>query len=541
MLDRYGKPSSRIHVNQMGYKATDVKIAKTTVCSGHFKVYTIEGRLVHEGRLPDDGTAVDSNSGDKPKSIDFTCITAPGTYYLESSTDRSPLFEIGSNNYQNLMQGLVKLFYYQRCGGSGIESSLVGEHFGHPPCHIGPAYYHDPEDPIYGHVQVDVSGGWHDAGDYGRYISPAAKTVADLLLTLEHFPSMAKFDFGCPQSILEEIRYELDWMLKMQNPQTGGVYHKVTTKAHAAIGILPEDDHNQLFLAPVSAPATAGFSAVMAFSARVFENEDKAFSTQCLNASLKAWEWLNTHSDMDGYCDPSFFRTGKYNDVSSFDERFWAAAELHRTTGSKVYLDYLENHQLPAFGLGWADMGTYAHMAFLTNPSADQNSSLYKRMRSQLLADAQRLLDISNKDGYGVAVEKYVWGSNMDVANSAMLFLFAYKLNTDSQYLEAAMDQIHYLLGRNPMGISYVTGYGENSAQYPHHRPSMIRKVTVPGMLVGGPNAEIHQIERDPASKLVPENTPPTKCYIDMYGSFALNEICIYWNSPLVYALGAFL
>lgn len=537
MSDLYEQPRTPIHVNQTGYRPQDLKIAMISCDSKTFSIVRDSGETVYEGLTKVRCATPDRNSGDILRTADFSAVTQPGCYRIQCGNEWSPAFVVANDVYHNLTAALVKLFYYQRCGGDGIHTPFAEHAFAHPACHTGPAVYFDPEDPVYGNVRTDVSGGWHDAGDHGRYVTPAAKAVADLLLAYEHYPAFASLSFGCPHSFLDEVRYEIAWMLKMQHPGTGGVFHKVTTQTHAGLTVLPEDDHNQLYLAPVSGTATGNFAAVTAYAARVYAF-DKKFSEKCLTASKLAWKWLKAHQEVDGYNDPPFFRTGKYGDHTSRDERYWAAAELYQTTCEEEYKAYLEEQELPSFGLGWADMGTYAMMRILSISVMDQDSFVYKRARKQLLADAQELLARWKADGYQVAQGKFVWGSNMDVANCAMLFLFADRISPHPDFRQAAQDQVHYLLGRNPMGISYVTGFGDHAARYPHHRASMARKITVPGMLVGGPNGEIRAIGRDPASALIPENTPPTKCYMDIYGSFALNEICIYWNSPLVYALG---
>ncbi len=533
-----------IGLNQAGYRPGDEKLAFVVSQARTFTVYNTMDEPVFSGRIqPSSSDAVetlpiDEKNGEAPGSADFSSITAEGSYYLVAGTEKSPAFTIGGEVYGTLTAAALKVFYYQRCGGDGLDGKYAGPVFAHEPCHMGPARYFDESDPTFGSIVADVSGGWHDAGDYGRYASPAAKAVVDLLLACEYFPSIADMDFSGPLKLYGEVRHELEWLLRMQNPGTGGVFHKVTTQVHANSACPPEDDHAQLYLSPISAQATGGFAAATAHAARVYRKLDSGFADACLSAAIKAWKWLENNPGVNEYKDPSFFRTGAYNDTSAGDERWWAAAELYGTTGDASYLGYMSAAPLPAHGFGWADMGSYAMIAFLTAKNTDHGSELYKKVREYYLKEADRLVSVSGKEDYRICIEHYVWGSNMHVANNAMALIIADRLNADKKYRQAALDHFHYLLGRNAIGMSYVTGFGENAPRRPHHRPSMISGQAVPGMLVGGPFERIWALERDPASKLFSESTPPAKCYTDVWESFSTNEICIYWNSPLVFILG---
>ncbi len=533
-----------IRLNQVGYRFDDRKEAFIIAEERTFKLYTADDKLVMTGNLPvytvdvNGEPCVDANSGDIVRIANFTAIAFDGSFYVKVRADKSPTFAINENVYDDLTAAVLKLFYYQRCGGDGLDYLYVGEKFAHDPCHTGKAKYYDRTNPVYGQVEIDVSGGWHDAGDYGRYITPAAKAVADLLLTAEYFPTMKNMDSGAPERLMKEARYELEWMLKMQHPVTGGVYHKVTTRNHASMTVLPEDDKDQLYLSPVSKPATADFAAVMAYAYTMYKNTDSIFARKCLKAAELAWMWIEQHPSDNAYVDPSFFGTGDYNDSNSKDECYWAAAELYRATNNSKYLNYLTSNPLPSAGFGWADMGSYALVSYLNNEAVDKNSNMYKKIRNRFIVDANNIVSTWKNDGYKVALDYYTWGSNKDLADRAMILIIANKLMPNANYGEAVMDQLNYFLGRNANDISYVTGFGEKAAKHPHHRQSVILQQAVPGMLVGGPNGSIMDVTGDPVSLMVNENTPPAKCYADVDGSYATNEICIYWNSPLVFMMG---
>ena len=169
----------------------------------------------------------------------------------------------------------------------------------------------------------------------------------------------------------------------------------------------------------------------------------------------------------------------------------------------------------------------------LTMKDIDKNSEIYTRVKNSVISQADLFLKTTTSTPYGVAITKFNWGSNMTVANAGVLLGVAYDLTNDSKYLDAAESNLNYLLGKNPNGVCFVTGYGTVSPQNPHHRPSMVAGQAMKGMLVGGVNSA----KEDSAAKAYLSNSPAAKCYIDHSESYSTNEITIYWNSPLTYLL----
>lgn len=147
---------------------------------------------------------------------------------------------------------------------------------------------------------IDVSGGWHDAGDYGRYTVPAAKTVADMLYAYQANPALFGDDVGIPESgngvpdILDEAKYALTWMLKMQDPETGGVHHKVTCENFPGY-VMPEQETGELIVTPVSTTATGDFCGAMALASEFFGESDPNFAATCLDAAKRhGISWMPT-------------------------------------------------------------------------------------------------------------------------------------------------------------------------------------------------------------------------------------------------------
>ncbi|MBQ4256795.1 MAG: glycoside hydrolase family 9 protein, partial [Oscillospiraceae bacterium] len=160
------------------------------------------------------------------------------------------------------------------------------------------------------------------------------------------------------------------------------------------------------------------------------------------------------------------------------------------------------------------------------------------RFENAFRSRGKELSAIADSCGYSVAMEgnDYCWGSNMGLMTRAMIFAVNDRLLGESGFREYALSHIHCLLGANPLGISYVTGVGEFRCNYPHLRPAFADGIEecIPGMVAGGPNGH----RSDPFARgIIPEGTPPMKCYADDTASYSLNEITIYWNSPAVFVL----
>ena len=191
-------------------------------------------------------------------------------------------------------------------------------------------------------------------------------------------------------------------------------------------------------------------------------------------------------------------------------------------------------------GLGWADMGTYAFYALLkTDP--DDIEDIVEKGREAILMRAEEIYQIASQSGFNVALDTdYPWGSNMSVANDGMLLMMAAEINgsddSADKYMELAKKQLDYLLGNNALGYCFVTGYGTVSPIHPHHRPSQVLGKSMKGMLVGGPNSN----REDTYAQAVLKDIPPALCYADNEQAYSLNEIAIYWNSPLICLMSAF-
>ena len=524
-----------IYINQAGYSPLSTKIAVMPFECSDFAVVNEKGEEVFNGKT--DNFGYDKNSGDYIYKADFSSFSEKGSFRIKAGGKSSALFAVGEDAYEPVLKSVLKAFYYLRCG-SGLSEKYAGV-YKHAECHNSTAYLWGDES-----VTKDVSGGWHDAGDYGRYVTAGACALAHLLFGFELFGGLKNTVFDIPESgngipdILNECRVELEWMIKMQR-EDGGVYHKATTALHAPF-VMPEDDKAKMYLFPVSSMAVADASAVFALASRTYEPYDKAFSDKLRECAERSYGWLKANPDFIGFRNPEGCNTGGYGEWEDRSNRFWASCELYALTGDEAYhkdLKALIKEDFSLSGLGYVDVGGFGSLSYILS-TRNKDKAIEEKMTSAFMENADWLRKIADSCGYGVAMDEghYHWGSNMTAMKNAMIFIIADRLsgeNKNRPYVERLYD---YLMGLNALGISYVTGQGEYRCNYPHLRPAHADGIEecIPGMVSGGPNRTPGDHD---AKILIPEGTPPMKCYADEAGCYSLNEITIYWNSPTAFVL----
>lgn len=525
-----------IHLNQTGFDAEKPKRAIITGKGERCFVVSADNEVVFEP--PMSAPFFDAASGDTVRSVDLSQAKKPGAYFLFADGFKKT-FYVSERPYRALSAALVKGMYYQRCG-CALDEKHAGP-FRHGICHTAKASLINADGKTDNSVTIDVSGGWHDAGDYGRYVVPGAVTLGHMLYAYELFPQAFRDELNIPESgngvpdILNECRYELEWMMKMQS-EDGGVYHKVATRYFAPF-IMPEADMEELLLFRVSHTATADFSAALALAHRIYKPHDKIFADQMLTASVRAWDWLERNPEYEPFVNPPDARSGAYGDENCEDEIFWAACELFAATGEARYLETMRSlaDKLDVAELGWRNVAGFGALCCLfavKNLDAD----FVKNLRGRFLAAADKFYALSQNSGYGTALDKdgYIWGSIMPIMNRAVVLICAKLLTGKDEYEAAARAQFDYLLGMNATDYSFVTGFGENAFRFPHHRPSYADGVDdpVPGLVSGGPNKNFQD---KTCKELIPPETPPAKFFIDHTWTASANENAIYWNSPAIF------
>lgn len=524
--------SVNININQVGYKTDDQKIAVfrgEKVGSSFSVVDTETNQVVYTGSIG--AGKYNAAAGETDYTGDFSSVTKEGTYKIVSNgLEDSYSFTIGDDVYEDAFTDAMRFFYLQRCGEE-LPSALASS-WSHGVCHTSKAKIYGTEE------YIDVSGGWHDAGDYGRYVVATSATVADLILAYQSNQGVFTDASNIPESgngqadILDEIKGQLEWLLKMQDKKSGGVYHKVTCASFPAY-IAADQETAELIVCPISTQATGDFAAIMALGYDTYKSINPELASTCLQAAERAWNYLSS-APSSVFTNPKGIVTGEYGDTSDRDERYFAAAALYYATGSSVYHEAFKTlvQQGVEMGYDWGYVGSYANAFYLKSSYTD--ASTKAEIEREIIENADYLLSNSQNDPYGVSNgSNYYWGSNMATLNNANQMMDAYRITGKEAYKEAAIEHVNYIFGKNAVGTSYVTGYGTVSPKNPHHRPSMVAGQAIPGALVGGPNKMLE----DSYAKAYLADKAPAKCYLDHAESYSTNELDIYWNSSLVLAL----
>lgn len=541
-------------INQLGYLPEAPKLAITpAVEATRFSIKNAEdGTVKFSGELMDGG--LNKPSGEEVKIADFSEFTEPGAYVLEIEGDTtSHEFTIGDTVYGEVTDAVLKAYYYMRAS-TPLEEKYAGKWAraeGHPDTsvmiHASAATENRPEGAI-----ISSPKGWYDAGDYNKYVVNSGISTFTLLFAYEQFPGF--FDqqnLNIPESeneipdILDEALWNLRWLLTMQDPHDGGVYHKLTTANFEGV-VMPYEATNQRYVVMKNTPATLDFAAMMAQAARVYKPFIPGFADSALAAAEQAWQWAEQNPGilyrqwgMNEEFTPDIV-TGAYGDRRAADEKFWAGAELYITTGNQEYYDEAgwkeEEVDIPSWGNVRA-LGLYSlvhHREDLTAISDADKEALAGKLTGMIDERVEEAASAPYRTPFGIDEDDFFWGSNGHAGNVGMAILQAYQLTGDKKYYDAALHISDYLLGMNPAGYSYITGFGDKQVMNIHHRPSRADGIEepVPGMVSGGPNP--NNMRQDCGEDQYPTKLPAL-AFLDEWCSYSTNEITINWNAPAVY------
>ncbi len=558
-------PVPNVLVSQLGYLPglEKVAIVKSDATSPtKWELLDKSGKVVATGDTTPRG--LDAASGDHVHWADFSSYDKAGTgFTLRAASDTSHAFEIGPGIFNKLKYDSLHYFYQTR-SGIAIAMPYAGE-----PKWTRPAgHASDKSTPCLPEAHcdysLDVSGGWYDAGDHGKYVVNGGIAVWTLMNQFERAKylgtSIADFGDGkmnIPENhngvpdLLDEARWELDFMMKMQVPEghplAGMVHHKVHDKEWTGLATRPDQDSIPRFLHPVSTAATLNLAATAAQCARIWKAVDGAFAARCMKAAERAWAAALANPAV--YANPAdTVGGGGYDDGDVSDEFYWAAAELFVTTKGDTYKAFLSKspHRNDASEMSWQQVAALGTTSLAVVPNGLAGAEV-GAARAAIVKAAEGYLDVDRAAGYRVGAKtdgsgKLYWGSNSGVLNGALVMGLAYDFTKNGKYLPGVEDALSYILGRNPLDQSYVTGYGFRPLENPHHRfwarqANSTFPGPPPGIVSGGPNSSL----QDPYVRAFGlAGCPAMKCFADHIESYSSNEVAINWNAPLAW-VAAFL
>ena len=515
-----------IKLNSLGYLPQSVKKATITTEATVFQVISSQtGLEVFQGKLS--GQIYQKDVDQKVWIADFSKVTQPGKYTLQiKGIGKSYEFTIGSDVYKKPYVTSMRAFYLWRCG-MPVHSDYNGNHYETKACHLEDGWMDYTGKP---NERRDGTGGWHDAGDFGKYTVNAGVTMGVLFYAWDHFGNKLKnISLDIPQTasgmpdFLQEMKWETDFLLKMQyNDGSGRVSHKLTRKGFEGF-VMPQDDKEKRYFTEWGSAATADFVAIMAMAARYFKPYDAAYAQKCLDAATVSYNFLLANPATKDFVQGDF-STGGYQ-TGDADDRLWASAEMWQTTGNSTSLKDLESRIeklkiLTEENWDWGSVDNLGVFTYVLSKREGKNPQLQAKAKQAIITSANQLIEKAQTDVYARPFANlYFWGCNGTVGRQAVNLQVANILSPNKKYTETILDIIAHLFGRNYYGRSYVTGLGVNPPMLPHDRRSAADgiKAPWPGYLVGGGHTATD--------------------WVDKQEDYSRNEIAINWQAGLVYAL----
>ncbi|QEO10805.1 glycosyl hydrolase family 5 [Protaetiibacter larvae] len=562
---------SRVRVNQYGYlpdgpKRATVLVDDADAAGVAWTLRDAGGAEVATGTAEPYGD--DRTVGSAVQRIVFDEVRATGDgFTLEADGETSYPFAIRTGLYAPLTADALNYFYLAR-SGIPIEAQYAGEAYARPAGHLGIA-------PNRGDTEVgcqapqgyyqqwscddtfDVQGGWYDAGDHGKYVVNGGIAVHQLLDTWEVAARAGRSDLlgdgalSIPESgngipdVLDEARWELDWMARMQVPDgqqyAGMVFHKVQDDGWTGLPTMPWESDKVRQVHRPSTAATLNFAAVAAKGARLFDEWDADYAESLLAASRVAWAAALDTPDLFASVADGDEGGGPYDDDQVEDEFYWAAAELYLATGEGEFAEFLaacpeaETAIDPQGGFDWRATTALGRIDLAMVESDYPGREAARASVVDAAGTYLKAAGSAFEQPYRPIDGEYDWGSNAIILNNQAVIATAAEITGDASYRTAVVAAMDYLLGRNGLDRSYITGYGTLYSENQHHRwmahsldPSL--PSPAPGTIAGGPNSAI----QDPvAQQAWPDGCIAQLCYLDDIQSYSTNEMTVNWNSAL--------
>ncbi|HEX7585755.1 MAG TPA: glycoside hydrolase family 9 protein, partial [Prolixibacteraceae bacterium] len=425
-----------IHINSLGFLPQSSKKASVI---GETKTFVIkqvaDQAIVYKGKVSAPVFQKDVNQN--VSEADFSSFTKNGRYYLETPEGaKSTEFEISPKVYNQAYYTTMRAFYLWRCG-IAVDAVYNGTHYSHAPCHMDDGYEDFQGKPD---ERRDGTKGWHDAGDYGKYVVNAGITVGMMFMAWDQFQdNLKKFSLDLPETaagypdFLKELKWETDWLLTMQYTDgSGKVSHKLTRKNFEPF-CKPEEDKGKRYFTDWSSAAVADFVAMMAQSARYFKPYDKTYSQKCLAAAQLSYNFLKANPEDKKFVQGEF-KTGGYQTTDE-DDRLWAAVEMWETTGNP---EFLKDFEMQAKALDfkidedwdWGDVSNLGMFEYVLSKKSGKNPEILKTIRANVVEVANTIALKGAADAYGRPLGgRYYWGCNGTIARQVLNLQVAHKIS----------------------------------------------------------------------------------------------------------------
>lgn len=566
------KATDSIKVNQVGFYPQQ---EKTFTLESSNSSETVSIHRAETGEKAWEGKALYSAaspwSGKVRKIFDFSEITEPGKYIIKAGKERREIV-ISEKALSALADAALTAFYHQRTG-MDLDPAIAGQwarKAGHPDTlvyiHASAASPSRPEGTV-----ISSPKGWYDAGDYNKYIVNSGYSLGLMAEAFLMFPKPYDWEnmaepyeyFRKTQDIyrpvFEELLYNEEWMWTMQDPEDGGVYHKLTTPNFEGF-VTPAECHQKRYVVQKSVTAALDFAGALCSMAGLNgmawagDDIDASIYTRRYEMAEAAYAWAKANPDalyhqeqINQAYDPDI-TTGAYGDFRADDEFFWAASELYLATRKAKYLEDVKRYMPESFNLmSWgyvSPLGVFSWLRYEKDAfnhhtcTTKEEQKIIESCKAMLLEYCEAAVKDAEgscfNSAYGNKPQDFNWGCSSSFCDQAICFLYAYDITGDQKYLTNAYRNVNYILGQNATGYCYVTGFGSKSPMFPHSRlcHSDGVKAPIPGLLVGGPNP----MQNDIAEVVKYDSDYPDESYMDVMPSYASNEIAINWNASLVAA-----
>ena len=584
-LDQFGylpeAPKVAVLSNpQTGYNANESYQAPATIevrnTSTDEVFMTISPQIWNNG-------SVHSSSGDQGWWVDFSSLEEPGTYYLydAANNEQSAIFEVSSTVYEEVLQAAGRMFFYNRCNFAKLspfaDPAWSDElDFTNNLQDANCRYVYDPNNPA---LEKDLTGGWYDAGDYNKYVTFTETTLHHLLWAFRENPLAFSDAWNIPESgnglpdILDEVKWELDWLLKMNNPD-GSTHIKMGSISYDEnVAAPPSENIDQRYYGPTCTSASITVASIFAHAAQVYKDFPAYvdFAQTLRNRAIAAFDYCiqdiqNGTAQTD--CDDGTILSGDADRDEDTQRKsaLIAAIHLFELTGDPLYNDYVDNFWVDAtpildnYFTAYDFPLTDALLLYTTLPDAygDVIDVITSSIETAVSNNWEAFYGFNDLDLYRAFMPDYSyhWGSSQAKADYANLnnVLLQYDIPSGLNIAQKVSEQLHYFHGCNPNGLVYLSNMydlgGERCVNEIYH--TWFADGTIwdnaldsqygppPGYVTGGPNASFSVANLSP-----PANQPPQKSYLDFNtnwpdNSWEISEPAIYYQASYIRLLANF-